>query len=133
MALIKCPDCGNEMSDQAPACPKCGRPKQVAAIGVSAPAVAQAGNDWSVNSIVSGVIQLGIAAWLQFSFLPAHDAEKVGVLQAVGRGLQGKDTWVLAPGAHLFLQVIAIALALNGVLRMTVYAKKKTKVARGKA
>lgn len=26
MALISCPDCGNEVSDQAPACPKCGFP-----------------------------------------------------------------------------------------------------------
>ncbi|WP_243049348.1 zinc-ribbon domain-containing protein [Dyella sp. RRB7] len=26
MALIKCPDCGTDVSDAAPACPKCGRP-----------------------------------------------------------------------------------------------------------
>ncbi len=26
MALVKCPDCGKEVSDQAPACPNCGRP-----------------------------------------------------------------------------------------------------------
>ena len=26
MALIKCPDCGKEFSDQAAACPNCGRP-----------------------------------------------------------------------------------------------------------
>lgn len=26
MALLKCPDCGSEISDQAPACLKCGRP-----------------------------------------------------------------------------------------------------------
>ena len=26
MALIKCPDCGKEVSDVAPACPNCGRP-----------------------------------------------------------------------------------------------------------
>lgn len=29
MALIKCPDCGTEVSDAAPACPKCGRPFQI--------------------------------------------------------------------------------------------------------
>lgn len=28
MALIKCPDCAKEFSDQAPACPNCGRPNQ---------------------------------------------------------------------------------------------------------
>ncbi len=26
MALVTCPDCGSEVSDAAPACPKCGRP-----------------------------------------------------------------------------------------------------------
>jgi len=25
MALIKCPDCGKEFSEQAPTCPQCGR------------------------------------------------------------------------------------------------------------
>jgi len=26
MALINCPDCGKEVSDQAPTCPNCGHP-----------------------------------------------------------------------------------------------------------
>jgi len=26
MALINCPDCDKEVSDQAPTCPNCGRP-----------------------------------------------------------------------------------------------------------
>jgi|WetSurMetagenome_2_1015567.scaffolds.fasta_scaffold243123_3 hypothetical protein len=26
MALVKCPDCGKEISDVAPSCPHCGRP-----------------------------------------------------------------------------------------------------------
>jgi len=26
MALVQCPDCGTDVSDAAPACPKCGRP-----------------------------------------------------------------------------------------------------------
>lgn len=26
MALIKCPECGKEISDKAPACPNCGIP-----------------------------------------------------------------------------------------------------------
>ena len=28
MALIKCPECGNEVSDKAPACIHCGYPLQ---------------------------------------------------------------------------------------------------------
>lgn len=35
MALIKCPECGKEISDQAPACPNCGYPMQSSAPNVS--------------------------------------------------------------------------------------------------
>jgi zinc-ribbon domain len=31
MALVKCPDCGRDVSDSAPACPNCGRPNPGAA------------------------------------------------------------------------------------------------------
>lgn len=43
MALITCPDCNTEMSDQAPACPKCGRPRQVA---VAPTVIEQTGKGW---------------------------------------------------------------------------------------
>jgi len=26
MSLVKCPECGREVSDQAPTCPQCGKP-----------------------------------------------------------------------------------------------------------
>ncbi|MFA5185730.1 MAG: zinc ribbon domain-containing protein [Patescibacteria group bacterium] len=29
MALIKCPECGNDVSDKATACPRCGNPRSV--------------------------------------------------------------------------------------------------------
>src|SRR4051812_47423384 len=31
MALLKCPDCGSEVSDAAIACPRCGRPMRAVA------------------------------------------------------------------------------------------------------
>lgn len=37
MALIKCPECNNEVSDKAAACPKCGAP-----VAASGPAIAPA-------------------------------------------------------------------------------------------
>jgi len=30
MALIKCPDCGKDISDLAPSCHNCGRPRELA-------------------------------------------------------------------------------------------------------
>jgi hypothetical protein len=35
VALIKCPDCGTDVSDAAPACPKCGRPTAAASMYTS--------------------------------------------------------------------------------------------------
>ena len=32
--LVSCGDCGNQVSDKAPACPKCGAPVATAAAGV---------------------------------------------------------------------------------------------------
>jgi hypothetical protein len=37
MAMITCPDCEKQISDQAPACPNCGRTFHVALTGVSNP------------------------------------------------------------------------------------------------
>lgn len=34
MALLKCPDCGHDLSDAAPACPNCGRPNSAVAAPV---------------------------------------------------------------------------------------------------
>jgi hypothetical protein len=33
MAIIKCPECGREISDKAAACPQCGCPQEAAAFG----------------------------------------------------------------------------------------------------
>ena len=33
MALIKCPECGTDVSDAAAACPKCGHPLKATPVG----------------------------------------------------------------------------------------------------
>lgn len=40
MALIECPECDHEVSDQAAACPKCARPLQATAVTPTTPAPA---------------------------------------------------------------------------------------------
>jgi zinc-ribbon domain len=42
MALTRCPDCGREVSDEAPSCPDCGRPIAVAPDAAPSPRPAQA-------------------------------------------------------------------------------------------
>lgn len=61
MALILCPECGTEVSDQAIACPKCARPLREAS--PEAPTVTKrAGAPWEMwgfGLIAAGVV-LGI-------------------------------------------------------------------------
>jgi len=54
MALIKCPDCNHEVSDAAPACPKCGRPNG------AIPAVVAKPKQESEKREVSVLLGLGI-------------------------------------------------------------------------
>lgn len=57
MALTKCPDCGTEISTEAPVCPKCGRP--------NAPAKKKPGTistGWGVIIIIAAII--GWVWWL---------------------------------------------------------------------
>ncbi len=57
MALINCPDCGQPVSDQASACPKCARPlgQSVASLGRGpVQTVEQTGKKWKMAMAVSG-------------------------------------------------------------------------------
>ena len=71
MALIKCPECGKEVSDKAPACPSCAYPLQATTIEAT-------GKSWkgtlivSVLAMIFGVIGLfasgatGAGGWIAF-------------------------------------------------------------------
>lgn len=48
MALVKCPDCGREVSDAAPTCPECGKP-------LKAQTIERTGKKWK-SVIVVGAL-----------------------------------------------------------------------------
>lgn len=59
--LLTCPDCGNEVSDQAPACPKCGRPTARAAAPASKTTLTKpAGCFLQLLAIVVFVVGVGL-------------------------------------------------------------------------
>lgn len=72
MPLIECPDCQSQISDLAPACPKCGRPMKVHHVErpATTPAtpVAQAaphvqtieatGKQWKAIQLIGGLIAM---------------------------------------------------------------------------
>ena len=58
MALIRCPECGREISSQAPACPACGYPLQTLKTPPAAPPHAlQSPHLW-------GRVAMVLGAWL---------------------------------------------------------------------
>ena len=54
MALVKCPDCGREVSDQAPSCPNCGRP--MAARRAPPPPPAKKSSSWPAGCLILGFL-----------------------------------------------------------------------------
>jgi predicted amidophosphoribosyltransferase len=68
MALVKCPDCGREVSDQAPTCPQCGRPlKAQAAAPQQAPATSSMEKWWKFTAILS-VFSMVISLFSSFFY-----------------------------------------------------------------
>lgn len=73
MALVKCADCGNQISDRAPACPSCGAPLVLANVvlyieGIDRALVGK--NDFAVRVTYNGaehsVIEQGESARITF-------------------------------------------------------------------
>ena len=58
MALCECPDCGGKVSDQAPACPHCGRPSDSGKRDTSAsrPVNQRRGSMFSLTGVVGAMM-----------------------------------------------------------------------------
>ena len=86
MALITCPDCQCDVSDLAPACPKCGRPIAPAplrpAASPSQPTLAPKPNllPTLVNLCAAGLLLFFFLPWLQLLGFNAsgYDMQKLG-------------------------------------------------------
>ncbi len=65
MGLIVCPDCGNNISSEAPACPNCGRPIKGAPPPTASPAIAPPKKKTSGCAIVFLVV-VGIVGILMY-------------------------------------------------------------------
>jgi hypothetical protein len=62
MAMIKCEECGNEYSERAEKCPKCGCPNQDATVLVAARSKAI----WSSGRLIIGIISMVLFALIAF-------------------------------------------------------------------
>jgi len=69
MTLIRCPDCGAQVSSEAKACPKCARPV-VSTSGKAVQTIEVTGKHWKWLQLVGTVLMLG--GFFTFCALPAH-------------------------------------------------------------
>lgn len=68
MALIKCPDCGADVSTEAPACLKCGRPIAPPTIGAwRAPPETAAERGTSAKNVIGGIVA-GVAVLMLLGY-----------------------------------------------------------------
>jgi len=97
MVLVACPECGVSISGQAPTCPKCGRPHDVAAnpgslndgdcLRVPPPRLRLLNVLISLAFVIYGV-------YLYVSFIPDHDPKNSNLIDGIAAELRGEQIWV---------------------------------------
>lgn len=108
MAMIQCPECGREISDQASFCPNCGRPVKGASQIVPNALQAPSGevNGLAIASLVLGIVGL-VTMCSKLGLIPSILGLILGCIARNGKKSgQGMAT------AGIILSSAAIALVL---------------------
>jgi uncharacterized membrane protein YvbJ len=71
MALIKCTECGNEVSDKATSCPKCGAPIADASIGTATQTIQQTSKKLKAQYAIAATLFFVGLIWFIFGFVYA--------------------------------------------------------------
>lgn len=134
MALIKCHECGAEISDAAKACPKCGAPIQPQSQTIQQPMAAQAqpmaqqfvgqltyqprpdnGLIWSILNTILCCIPLGVWAIVKSSEVNRlYDSGKYK--EAEDAAKSARNINLVGAGLGLLTDIILIILAAVGAL-----------------
>ena len=115
MALIKCPDCGKEFSDQAPACPNCGRPNNN--MNISMPHSTPSINKETKNkekSYKTARLVIGIISIVLFFLVSLQSC-------AAGIGNALSSSGELSGSAGFLL---AICMLISGIITICLKSKK---------
>jgi len=118
MALIKCPDCGTEVSDSAAACPKCACPISArlpapAADPAYVPVVPP--REILIGNVIASVALVAVCAWLILVVIPEHDPGDMSAGD-VARSVLGAGKRYLSRDLVLPAKIAAGFLGLLGML-----------------
>ena len=94
MALIKCTDCGSDVSDAAPACPKCGRPSALPTrFAVPAPPLTpSAATPRSQAAAIAVVILIGFGLWAYNDDTSSNAGDKAAAAAVAARPATASST-----------------------------------------
>lgn len=122
MALVQCFECGVEVSDRAPACPRCGHPQQSARtppVEAAYTPVVPPPRIRYVNIMLSAVFLIWGIYLLRVG-IPAHDPKNVKLLDTIAAELRGEKPWVFRDGLYPIVWYGTLTLVvLCGVSLMT--------------
>lgn len=100
MSLIKCPECGTDVSEQATTCPKCGHPLSSSANNVTVNIKKEKG------AFSSGRLSIGIISIVLFLFISLQSC-------AVGLGNALSDNEEVSGSAGFLL---ALCMLISGII-----------------
>lgn len=142
--LIKCSECGAQVSDKAPNCPKCGNPIAVqdgphSGTNLSAEpqpmvqnAASQAANKPVLPtptlrpfSILVSLILICGGLYLALSWVPSHSTNRRGIGQALSDILDGRDAIILDREQEIGVKVICWVLVGIGIINLIIGSTKQ--------
>lgn len=122
MALIKCPECGTEISDKAISCPKCGCP--INKVETEQDRVNVRGKNKGKNFLTFGSILFFISMVFGVS---TSNAELALRAKKLTRGLYGSEAfeWLFLRYAPSLLLWVSIILVVIGIIFLITSKRKK--------
>ena len=124
MALIKCPECGKEISNKASSCPGCGCPINKTEVETEQDRINIRGKNKAKNFLTFGIILFFVS---MIFGLGTANAEAALRAKRLTRGLYGSEAfeWLFLRYAPTLLLWISIILAATGIIFLIISKRKK--------
>lgn len=124
MALIKCPECGKEISNKASSCPGCGYPINKTEVETEQDRINIRGKNKGKNFLAFGIILFFVS---MIFGLGTANAEAALRAKRLTRGLYGSEAfeWLFLRYAPTLLLWISIILVVVGIIFLVISKRKK--------
>lgn len=124
MALIKCPECGKEISNKASSCPSCGYPINKTEVETEQDRINIRGKNKGKNFLTFGIILFFVS---MIFGLGTANVEAALRAKRLTRGLYGSEAfeWLFLRYTPTLLLWISIILVVVGIIFLIISKRKK--------